>query len=372
MGTAMREFAVEQLAATGEEAAVRLRHAEYYAALARANEPLLRGPRQHELMVRLSREWPNLRSAAEWALDNDQLPLAASIYADTWLLAWQGNYVLDSESFTDRMRENLDRLDERLRARVLFVGAGMYVEMGQAHRALPLARPAADLAVEIGDRLTEAWSRIAIAAAVLGDDVADPEARRQVEASVAVARAIDDPMTLSYAVSFQGTLAILDGDLEAAFACHRESLELARRLDHSPVMVQAFSQIAIAHLVSGDPIAARTCLEVGVEFLDQVRSVEALALFLDSVAWLAFAENDRVRALTALGAADTVRQRAGLVRWVTLEALLEEAGMAAESEQPELVQARRAGSAMTPIEASVYGLRRHHDVPGPPEAPAEE
>ncbi len=362
MGTAMREYAVEQLVATGEEAEIRLRHARHYAALAQTNEPLLRGRRQSELIVRLSRDWPNLRSAVEWALNHDHLPLAASIYAGTWLLAWYSNHFLESEGYTDRFVAIVDRLDDPLRARVLFVAAGMYVEMGDARRALPHARRAVELAVRVGDQLTEAWARIVMTAAMLGHDVVDPEARRQVDEAAAVARSMEDPMTLAYAVSFQGTLATLDGDLEAAFSYHRESLELARRLDHVPVMVQAFSQIAAAHLVSGDPVAARICLEKGVDLLDQVRSAEALALFLDSAALLAFAENDRVRALTALGAADTARARAGLARWAAMEALLQEAGMAAESEQPALVDARRAGTEMSPMDAIVFSLQRHHEL----------
>ena len=99
-----------------------------------------------------------------------------------------------------------------------------------------------------------------------------------------------------------------------------------------------------------------------MELIDRIRSHEALAVFLDAVAWLAFAEQDPVRAMTALGAAGAARSKVGLTRWALLAELLEAAGLAAETEQPALADARRAGSEMTPRDAIVYALQPHHEL----------
>jgi hypothetical protein len=108
--------------------------------------------------------------------------------------------------------------------------------------------------------------------------------------------------------------------------------------------------------------SARAKLEEGAEVLDRVRSQEALAVFLDAVAWLAFAENDAVRAMTALGAANSARAKVGLTRWALLALLLDGAGVAAETEQPALAEARSAGSEMSPYDAIVYALQPHHEL----------
>ena len=86
-------------------------------------------------------------------------------------------------------------------------------------------------------------------------------------------------------------------------------------------------------------------------------------LFLDSVSWLAFAEEDPVRAMTALGAANLTRARVGLVRWATVAILLESTGMAAEAETPELAEARRVGGEMSPHDAiSLPPTQPHHEL----------
>jgi hypothetical protein len=157
-------------------------------------------------------------------------------------------------------------------------------------------------------------------------------------------------------------MATFAGDLPTALASHEEAVEIARRLDIVGLMTQSFSQAAMTYLTIGNPEMARAKLEEGAELLDRVRSQESLAVFLDAVAWLAFAENDPVRAMTALGAANAARSKVGLVRWALIASLLEEAGVAAETEQPALAEARRAGGEMTPVDAIVYALQPHREL----------
>jgi predicted ATPase/class 3 adenylate cyclase/Tfp pilus assembly protein PilF len=64
----VREFALEQLAASGEEGATRRRHAAHFLALAEASDAELKGPRQAEALERLAAEHDNLRVALGWAL----------------------------------------------------------------------------------------------------------------------------------------------------------------------------------------------------------------------------------------------------------------------------------------------------------------
>ena len=362
MGTAMRQFAAEQLVTAGEEDATRLRHAEYFADLAERSEPLMRGPRLRELVNTLSRDWHNFRSAGDWCLEHGRVELAGRLYTNIWILAWQGDNWGESEVFTRRLAPVMDMLDDQVRARALFISSGTYMEMGAGVTAMGFARPAVELSRRIGDRTTEAWSRLMIAGSTMLDDASDPEARDQIGQAVALARGLDDPFLLGYALSFQGSLATLDGDVDAGLAHHEECLELARGLDNRNLATQALGQIAMSHLVSGNPPQARAALEAGQEAVGGVRNLEALAVYLDAVAWLAFAENDSVRAMTALGAANATRSAVGAARWGALEALLDAAGVAAESQQPALAEARRAGSDMSPHDAIVFAMQRHHEL----------
>jgi predicted ATPase/class 3 adenylate cyclase len=362
MGSAMREFALERLLAAGDEEEARLRHAEHFERLVVENEPLLRGPRQRETVAMLSREWRNLRTAAQWALEKGRVDLAGSLYVRTWIVAWQGDNWADSVFYTKELMASADRLDETLRAKALFVAAGTNMEMGESEAAISYARAAVELAMRTGDKDTEAWARLMIAGSAQQINPADVEAKSQITRAVELAESIDDPFVLGYALSFQAAMATMEGDLETGLANHRRVLQIARELENVPMMTQTYAQVAMTHLAAGEPAAAREVLEAAFENLERLRSLEGLAVYLDTVAWLAFAEGDEVRAMTALGAANATRERVGLVRWALIASLLEAAGVAAEAGTPELSEARLAGSAMAPHDAIAYALQSHHEL----------
>jgi predicted ATPase/class 3 adenylate cyclase len=362
MGTAMREFATERLAAAGDEEATRLRHAEHYESVIVTAYPMMRGTKQRETINTLTHDWPNFRSAADWALSTDRVELAASLYTNCWILAWQGDHWLDTDRYTEEFIAVSHRLDDHLRARLLFVTAGFRMERGEGATAISYARPAIELSMQVGDRETEAWSRLMLAASLLYGDASDPEPRQQIAEAVAIARSLDDPFLIGYSLSFQAAMSTLDGDLATGMANHLEVLEIARRLEIVSLLIQTYSQVAMTHLVAGETGRARIALEEAAEHVDRVRSLESLAVFLDSVSWLAFVENDTVRAMTALGAANATRSRVGLVRWALIAELLDAAGIAAETDQPALAEARRAGGEMTPQDAIAYALQPHHEL----------
>ncbi len=362
MSTAMREFAEEQMSVSGEDRETRHRHAKYFADLARESEPGLRGTAQHEMLGALGHDWRNFRAAADWAMRVEEWDLAGEIYANIWILSWMSDLWAESATFTKRLMPYFDRLDEPLRARSLFIAAGVHMEMGDGETALTLVRPAIEMSQRLGDRANEAWCRLIVSGSVVYADPFDPEARAQIDRAVELARSLDDPFLLAYGLSFHGTRSTLDGDIAQGVARHQECLGLARQLDNSILMTQAHGQLAMSHLAGGDVGSARLSLEQGLEHVEAMRSIEALTVYLDAAAWLAFAENDPVRAMTALGSADEARMRVGAARWGILDGLFEAAGIAAESDVPTLARARDAGRVMTPHEAIVFALAPHHDL----------
>lgn len=78
----IREYALECLEASGDEAAARRTHVAYFRDLARAAESALRGPRQQQWRDELEAELNNLRAALSWTLGE----LAQPTDADSGLM----------------------------------------------------------------------------------------------------------------------------------------------------------------------------------------------------------------------------------------------------------------------------------------------
>ncbi len=84
----IRQFAEEQLAATGTIDQVRDRHARYFAEQAVAHWDIWDGPRQRVALDWVDVELANLRAGFRWAADRGDLATAAAIAAHTTLLAF--------------------------------------------------------------------------------------------------------------------------------------------------------------------------------------------------------------------------------------------------------------------------------------------
>ena len=83
----IRQFAEEQLAATGTIDEVRDRHARYFAEQAVAHWDIWDGPRQRVAVDWVDVEFANLRAGFRWAADQADLVTAAAIAAHTAMLA---------------------------------------------------------------------------------------------------------------------------------------------------------------------------------------------------------------------------------------------------------------------------------------------
>jgi predicted ATPase/class 3 adenylate cyclase len=83
----IRQFAQEQLAATGTIGEIRDRHARYFAELAVAHWGMWDGPNQRMSLDWVDIEFANLRAGFRWAADQHDLATAAAIAAHTAMLA---------------------------------------------------------------------------------------------------------------------------------------------------------------------------------------------------------------------------------------------------------------------------------------------
>jgi predicted ATPase/DNA-binding SARP family transcriptional activator len=138
----IRAYALEQLAGSGEECAIRERHAARFSALAARAAAGLRGPDQIDWMNRLSRDHHNLRAVLRWLLEQGMGERAVEIGWSIWLF-WFARDKLEGWRWMRWTLERRDGLDPAASAKALFVAGAMRYQMRPASSEDPPAEAAA-------------------------------------------------------------------------------------------------------------------------------------------------------------------------------------------------------------------------------------
>ena len=137
----IREYGLEQLAASGEEAETRREHMAYYLALAEAADPHLRSGDREVWLARLHPESDNLRTALAWCAGEQGdaasgLRLAAAL---TWFWRFYER-LREGRSWLETMLSRTDAADRSLgRAQALY-GVGMLPGIRATSRPPPIER----------------------------------------------------------------------------------------------------------------------------------------------------------------------------------------------------------------------------------------
>src|SRR5262245_59235405 len=100
----VREFALDELARSGEEAAVRRAHEEYFRAVAERAEPELRGDGHAAWIARLETELPNLRAVLDWSLAGGDVETGLRLAGALHWFWWFRNHIAEGRTWFDRAR----------------------------------------------------------------------------------------------------------------------------------------------------------------------------------------------------------------------------------------------------------------------------
>ncbi|HET8629556.1 MAG TPA: tetratricopeptide repeat protein, partial [Thermomicrobiales bacterium] len=322
----VRQYAAERLArepaGPGLEAALRVRHAAYFLALAEAAGPELFGPAQPVWLARLEAEHDNLRAALRRALARGEATVAlrlASALGEFWTTREHG-------------REGRRWLEAALAA-----GGGA----APAWRAPALAGQGY-LAWKMGDY---------------------PAARAAAEEALALAGEARDPAAGAAAERVLGLVAANRGDVVAAVAHYDAALALLGPNPAPPRAVELLNDLALSARERGDAARAVAYLEEALRLLRPAGSPAQTARTLINLAFLAFAAREYPRAGALLREALPLCRRAGAWRmagqcllnigWIAYRSGEYAEAAAAYADGLRLV--RHSGSPRDVV-AAVYGL----------------
>ncbi len=166
----IRDFGLEQLEVSGEEAEARTRHASFFLALATEAAAGLQGPQQLAWLERLETEHDNMRSALGWALTHDPETALGLVTALYWFWFYRG-HLTEGRDWTERALATGASAKPEVRARALNFSSAFARKNADAVTASSRAEQALALSRSVGDPAGEGWALINLGtlAGILGD-----------------------------------------------------------------------------------------------------------------------------------------------------------------------------------------------------------
>jgi excisionase family DNA binding protein len=347
----IREFALDRLAASGEEEQTRRRHADYFLAVAERSEPGFYGPGQAESVALLTREHANLRAALAWTLEacdeSTNLRLAVTLgrfwhvgghlgERQRWLKralegfpdapatlraralrllgdgAWDTGDPAEAQHFYERSLVLAHEANDRLRIAEALMGVGALAAEQRGDFAAAETHLAQSVALreEIGDQWGAALTRLNLAeiAAARGDRVT---ARSLIEAALASWQTLGYRQGIGRALYMLAQMDEERGDTAAASARYGECLAVWRVIGYRAGVAEAAESAGWLSLGRGEHAAANSLLAESLDVWREMGNRRGIASSLEGCAALAVVRGQPEIARRLAGTAATLRETIG-------------------------------------------------------------
>jgi non-specific serine/threonine protein kinase len=355
----VRQYALDRLRETGEEARWRHRHFACLLALAEESLEPQKGPDQGSWLDRIARELDNFRAALSWAIEQ-KLPDALRMAPGLFLWWLRRAHLTEVREWFSRLLEVIPSGPaNRDRGRALGAIGNAALSQGDYDEAARLLRESLAVFRELDDarwsaRVQTSLGLLALARGQYAD--AEPLLLE----SVALTRSLGDVTFLAMNLGNLASVVHARGDAEKAASLFEESLALARDLGDSFLASQVLSVKGCAECRDGNLEFAEASLVESLTIAGDLRDPNTAAQALEGFAELAVAKLTPERAATILGAAARLREEIGLPIPVHDERELMRVAAAARAALGDAAfdQAWREGGAMELEEAVHYTLNR--------------
>jgi predicted ATPase/DNA-binding CsgD family transcriptional regulator len=223
----VREYGLEQLAASSELEDARRQHADHFLALAERAAPEWAGPAPGVWLDRLESERDNLREALAWAHEARATEIACQLASALhWFWRSRGP-VGEGRQWTEALLAGAEEVAPTLRATLLMGAGDLAITRGEFARAAELLEASMSLARELGDWPTLAYALGFRGAAAVYEDHLDLGEEFVVEA-VSVARAAAVPFWHAWGLTVLAAIARSRTDHARAAALLAESNALCQ------------------------------------------------------------------------------------------------------------------------------------------------
>jgi predicted ATPase/class 3 adenylate cyclase len=326
----IREYALEQLDASGETAALQRAHAEFFLSLAEEAEPKLTSGERAPWIKRLGSEHDNLRAALAWSQaapgppDQSAGRARGVSAADIGVrlagaLAWfwyHGGHVSEGRRWLTVALARAEVVNQpgptgRVAAKALAHLGGFAYVQGDWAAAQPSLERSVALGREHGDTVTVLYALTFLALVRVARG--DPSAPRLVEESLTVSQEVQDRWYLAFTRLVLGLTMLAIGDLAAA-RCHlEESASLFRDIGDRWGVGVVLSRWGYLALREGDGARASDLFGEALPVFHRTSEKLYLSRCLEGMAGVALLGGEAGRAARLFGAAEALRETIGAV-----------------------------------------------------------
>jgi predicted ATPase/DNA-binding XRE family transcriptional regulator len=290
----VRHYAGERLVQSGRANAVRRRHAEYFAALARQAEPHLTTGDQHHWLALLDSEFSNLRRAVQW-LTAHQPAGALTMINLLWRWCYVRGLYTEGRAWADAALSAGRDAPAAVRATAL-AGAGMLAFLQCDYEtAEKQTRSALELYTALEDEvgIARTLSRLGALAREQADYVGAEELHNR---ALELAIAHHDRHGAATQLNYLSFVAWLRGDLDRAHDLSSKALTTMTRLGDREGIAWALINSGVVAHHRGDLVGADLLLEQSLEVCEEIRFREGVAWSLNQLGVVARLRGDPAHA----------------------------------------------------------------------------
>jgi hypothetical protein len=310
LGT-IREYALEQLDASGEAASVRRRHAEYVVSVAERAEPLLRSAGLGTLLPGLEAEHDNFRAALRWCIEQGEAILGLRLggaLSHFWDV--RGSHTEARMHLANVLRLPGAHADPALRATVLCDLGFLAIDQGDYPGARALHEESGAIMRTLGDRRGVARSLLGLAWTA-SDEGDHATGRALHEESLAIMRELGDGRGIALALAGLGFVSTVTGDHVTARACHEESLALVRELGDGRNTARSLIHLGWSCIYQREYARAGQFLAESLTIVQGLGDARVMVDGLEIAAAFALAHDNTVCATQLMAVGEALRERIG-------------------------------------------------------------
>jgi predicted ATPase len=254
----IREYGLEKLAASGEEALTRRAHAAYCLVLAEEDPT---GQSGEEWLEQFAFEHANFRAALEWLIETGDAKWGLRLGAALFRFWEMREYFAEGrDSLGKLLKLPAAAAPTKARARALFAAGALASEQGDYAAADALIGESLDIARQSGDKQAAAVSLNALA--IISRDRGDLSiARSLLEQSLMLWRELGDQKSVARSLSNLANIVKMQGDNAGAGSLYAEGLSIFRRIGDWTGVAWSMNYQGDVARDQGDSAAARTIYE---------------------------------------------------------------------------------------------------------------